>query len=215
MARRKKRKKQRLTPNQIAFNRQVRRLKRAVREIRKQGYDVPQDYISQYYERPTRITKRYLSALQNITRSDIRAISPRYDNPFEPGYDYNRDYQDRTDYANRIIKNYKDRLWRSLGRAKWLYPMAEGILDKKIEKHGLFASAEALENAAANILRSLQEHADYVDAMEAFFDSIFSVVEESDEETKQRFRAQVDNFDVDYGAPTFAVDYEDKVNRWG
>lgn len=66
-----KKRKTRKTINQLEYEKQVRRIKRAIREGVKQGYIFNIDF--EIPEKPKRITKKYLEKLSKITRSDIYA----------------------------------------------------------------------------------------------------------------------------------------------
>ncbi len=68
--------KQKLTPNQQAYNAQVKRIKRAYRELEKQGYRIDKpvsDFIPE--SRPQRVTQSALKKLKSITRAALRKVS--------------------------------------------------------------------------------------------------------------------------------------------
>lgn len=66
--------KPRRTQNQTEYEHQLNRLKRALREVAKEGYNVPAIELL-IGEKPKHITKKYLSKLKQITRNVIRAKS--------------------------------------------------------------------------------------------------------------------------------------------
>lgn len=74
-----KKRKTRKTKNQLEYEKQVRRIKRAIREGVKQGYIFNIDF--EMPEKPKRITKKYLEKISKITRSDIyaKAVVVDYD----------------------------------------------------------------------------------------------------------------------------------------
>ena len=66
-------KKQKLTKNQIEFNKQVKRLKRIKRELEKQGFNV----VLNIPERPNRVTQKVLSNLKDIKPITVRKASSK------------------------------------------------------------------------------------------------------------------------------------------
>lgn len=68
-------KKAKQTKNQQGYAKQVRRLRDAIREIRREGYYNVPDLNVLIGDKPRRITKAYISKLKGIKRNDIRAMS--------------------------------------------------------------------------------------------------------------------------------------------
>lgn len=73
--------KKRLTKNQIAYNKQLSRIKRGYIELQKQGYRFDKTLDSIIGKQPKRITKSRIEKLSRITRTTLRkyttAISPK------------------------------------------------------------------------------------------------------------------------------------------
>lgn len=65
-----------LTANQIAYNKEVKRIKAAINRNAKQGYFLPEELT---FERPDRITKKNIEALKQITPKRLRKASTHYD----------------------------------------------------------------------------------------------------------------------------------------
>ena len=68
--------KNKLTPNQQAYKQQVNRIKRAYRELEKQGYRIEKP-VSEFIpdSRPTRVTQSVLNELKSVTRAALRKVS--------------------------------------------------------------------------------------------------------------------------------------------
>lgn len=68
--------KQKLTPNQIAYNKEVKRIEQAIKRNEKQGYFLEEKLT---FVKPDKITKNTISELKSITPKRLRAASVKID----------------------------------------------------------------------------------------------------------------------------------------
>lgn len=150
--------KKRKTKNQIEYEKQVKRLKNAVRKLEKQGYIVNTIVIP---DKPQRITKTFLQSLKQIKPKDIKNLSYKV-NPetgeltnttpsqasIEP-LNYTSQQEDPSqnlpDISDIIISNFRAEMTRFPEVAQ---PIVLQWLNRVIHDYGKKAVAEMLENAA-------------------------------------------------------------------
>lgn len=65
-----------LTANQIAYQKEISRLKRAIKRNEKQGYLLPQDFLP---AQPKKVTKKAIERLKEIKPKDLRVASVKID----------------------------------------------------------------------------------------------------------------------------------------
>lgn len=171
----KKRKKP--TKLQIEYNKQVKRLKQAVRRAEKRGYIIPDNIIP---KQPKRITRKTVERLNKITTKDIYAKSKKLD--FETGELISGEVarkQERSEAAKKAAKTRKEKRFNAKSGVSEYYtpsyemfpsgaeiiisnfkadlarfpevaqPIVSQWLNRLINDYSLEDVAEMLENAAA------------------------------------------------------------------
>ena len=144
---RKKRNKPRKSEVRIQYEKQERRIKRALRELGKQGWRIAFNLP----EKPKRITKKAVEKLAQVTRSFLRSKGT-YEEPKTESYEQSSYFNDTgtfTDtWADTIIQNLIDILDEYVGSSglRWFFDRFIGLLDSAIMHYGKISVAHAIAN---------------------------------------------------------------------
>lgn len=74
--------KKKLTPNQQAYNKQIKRIKAALRREEKKGF-ITNQIRAKLLDKPSRITQKFLETLKSITPKFIRKHSTKWEEPIQ------------------------------------------------------------------------------------------------------------------------------------
>lgn len=113
-----------LTQTQLEYNKQVKRLKQAIRRAEKRGYIVPDNVIP---KKPKRITKKSVERLKKITTKEIYSKSERLDietGELIPGEVARK--QEKSESAKKVAKTRKERRYNAdKGESEYYKPQYE------------------------------------------------------------------------------------------